>query len=373
MDAGIRDRSPGSPGPVMILDRYILREFISYLLIGLLAFVGIFIIVDIFEKIDTFVDAEAPATLVFRFYLSYVPVVMVDILPVAVLLATLLSLGRFARFNELTAMRVAGRSLLRIYQPIILFVVLIAAAAFVMGELVVPEANYRRKKIMDREIRQRPEFPSRRQDVRYIGQGGRIYILGSYDVRRSLMRDVVIQEFSGGTLARRIDARQGRWAEDHWELVDGYVRAFGGDSLSSQRFADLRLDVPEVPEDFTKEERDPEQMGYRDLKHWIERFRQSGGEARAYLVDLHSKIASPFINLITVLLGASLFSRVRRGGKALGFGLSLLISFVYYALIRAGQALGHGGTLPPALAAWMANIIFGLVGLILMMRTHRGT
>jgi lipopolysaccharide export system permease protein len=357
---------------VKILDRYILREFISYLLMGLLAFIGMFLIVDVFEKIDTFIDAKAPLALVLRFYASYIPVVAIEVLPVAILLATLLSLGRFARFNELTAMRVAGRSLVRVYQPIVLFVLLICVAAFAMGELLVPEANFRRKQIMNREIKQRPEFPARRQDVRYVGRDGRIYILGSYDVRRSAMRDVVIQEFKDGTLARRVDSRRGTWIEDHWELSDGYIRVFGGDSLSSQRFVTLRLDVPEAPEDFAKDERDPDFMGYRELRRWIERFRQSGGEARPYVVDLQMKLANPFVNLITVLLGASLSTRVRRGGTGLGFGLSLVISFIYYAVIRAGQALGHGGNLPPLLAAWMANIVFGLLGAILMIRTHRG-
>jgi lipopolysaccharide export system permease protein len=221
---------------VRILDRYLLREFASYLLVGLLAFVGIFVIVDVFEKIDTFVDAQAEPLLVLRFYASYVPVVVVLILPVALLLASLLSLGRFARYHELTAMRVAGQSLFRIYLPVFSLALALSAASFALGEMVVPEANHRRKKIMDQEIKQRPSFPSRRQDVRYIGLGGRIYIIGTYDTQRKLMRDLVVQEFAGGTLGRRIDARQGQWKDDHWELMTGYVRTFGGDSLASERF-----------------------------------------------------------------------------------------------------------------------------------------
>lgn len=355
-----------------ILDRYLLREFASYLLMGLLAFVGIFVIVDVFEKIDTFVDAQAEPLLVLRFYASYVPVVVVLILPVALLLASLLSLGRFARYHELTAMRVAGQSLFRIYLPVFSLALALSAASFALGEMVVPEANHRRKKIMDQEIKQRPSFPSRRQDVRYIGLGGRIYIIGTYDTQRKLMRDLVVQEFAGGTLGRRIDARQGQWKDDHWELMTGYVRTFSGDSLGSERFDRLRLEVPERPEDFAKEERDPEVMGYAELRRWIERFRQSGGEARPYLVDLHLKLASPLTNLITVLIGASLSTRVRRGGTALGFGLSLVISFVYYSFIRAAQALGHGGALPPVLAAWIANLIFGGLGVLLLVRAQRG-
>ncbi len=94
-----------------ILDRYVLSEFVAYLAMGLFAFIGIFVIVDVFEKIDVFVDAQVKPALVLRFYLSYVPVVLIEILPVAVLLASLIAFGRMARLHELTAMRVAGRSL----------------------------------------------------------------------------------------------------------------------------------------------------------------------------------------------------------------------------------------------------------------------
>jgi lipopolysaccharide export system permease protein len=295
----------------------------------------------------------------------------VQILPVAVLLAALLSLGRFARHHELTAMRVAGLSLFRIYMPIILFAIGLGAASFYLGEAVVPDANLRRKQIMNQEIKHKPER-TRRQDVRYIGRGGRIYIIGSYDVPRATMRDVVIQEFAAGRLARRIDARQAQWLDDQWELRGGYERTFAGDRVVTTRFDRLALAAPEKPEDFAKEERDPDAMGFAELRRWIERFRQSGGEARPYLVDMHLKLATPFINVITVLIGAALSTRLRRGGTAVGFGLSLLISFLYYSLIRAAQALGHGGALPPILAAWIANLIFGALGIMLLLRAQRG-
>jgi lipopolysaccharide export system permease protein len=225
---------------------------------------------------------------------------------------------------------------------------------------------------MDQEIKQKPALPSRRQDVRYIGREGRIYIIGSYDTQRSVMRDVVVQEFKVGTLSRRIDARQGQWKGDHWELVTGYVRTFNADTVGTRSFDRLKLDAPEQPEEFAKEERDPDAMGFFELRRWIERFRQSGGEARPYLVDLHLKLATPLTNLITLLIGASLSTRIRRGGTALGFGLSLLISFIYYSLIRAGQALGHAGTLPPVLAAWISNLIFAALALTLLVRAQRG-
>jgi lipopolysaccharide export system permease protein len=133
----------------------------------------------------------------------------------------------------------------------------------------------------------------------------------------------------------------------------------------------MPLAATEVPDDFAKEERDPDIMGYRELRSWIARFSQSGGDAAPYLVDLQMKLAVPFVNLVTVILGAAISSRLRRGGLAVGFGLSFLISFLYYALIRAAQALGRGGTFPPLLAAWLPNLVFGAISIVLLWRAHR--
>ena len=91
-----------------------------------------------------------------------------------------------------------------------------------------------------------------------------------------------------------------------------------------------------------------------------------------YLVELYLKISFPLANLIVVLIGVALALRNRRGGLAIAFGLSVFISFVYYALIRTGQALGHNGALPPMLAAWLGNLVFGLLALELFRRARRG-
>src|SRR5439155_21465788 len=101
-------------GGVRILDRYVLREFVSYVGLGLAGFIVIFVVVDLFEKIDVFLDHRAPFTLVARFYLFRAPEVIVLAFPVALLLATFLALGQLNKFGELTAMRAAGLPLLRL-------------------------------------------------------------------------------------------------------------------------------------------------------------------------------------------------------------------------------------------------------------------
>ncbi len=127
----------------------------------------------------------------------------------------------------------------------------------------------------------------------------------------------------------------------------------------------------EVPADFAKEVRQPAEMNYLELRSYVDKLRASGGRIANYLVDLHLKLAFPLVNLIVVMIGASLATRLRMQSAALGFGLSIGIAFFFYGLMRTGQALGHNGALPPYLAAWMADLVFGAVGIAMMRQAQK--
>ena len=90
-----------------------------------------------------------------------------------------------------------------------------------------------------------------------------------------------------------------------------------------------------------------------------------------FLVDLHVRLAFPLVNLIVVMIGASVATRLRMQSAAMGFGLSVAISFIYYAFMRTGQALGHNGALPPYLAAWLGDLAFGAVGVTMLVQAQR--
>ena len=112
-------------------------------------------------------------------------------------------------------------------------------------------------------------------------------------------------------------------------------------------------------------------MNYRDLRAHIVKMRSSGARVENYLVDLNMKLAFPLINFIVILIGAPIATRLRATSAALGFGLSITISFGYYAFMQSGKALGHNGALPPYLAAWLGDIVFGTVGVVMMVRAQR--
>ncbi len=356
-----------------ILDRYLLREFSGYLMLGLTGFVVLFVVVDIFEKIDIFLDHRAPFALVARFYLYRAPEVVVQVLPVALLLATFLALGQLNKFGELTAMRATGQSLMRILAPVFAIAVAAGLLSLVFGEIVVPRANRERDRIFDRQIQglHQPVI-TERADITYLGRGGRIWSVRLYLVREKRMREVSLMEFKNGALTRRLDADEASWDGHHWTFSKGMMRSFTDTAEDAHPFDQMAVDgLTERPEDFAKESPAPEEMTYFELRSYIERLRSSGARVANYLVDLHAKLAFPLINVVVVMIGAAIATRLRMQSAALGFGLSVAISFMYYAFMRTGQALGHNGALPPYLAAWLGDIVFGSVGVFVLYQAQR--
>jgi lipopolysaccharide export system permease protein len=359
---------------VKILDRYLLREFLGYLALGLLGFIAIFIVVDVIEKIDVFLDHRAPMHLITRFYVFRAPEVVVQVFPVALLLATFLALGQFNKFGELTAMRVAGLSLMRILAPVFAIGLLSVGVALLLGEFVIPKATRERERLYDEQIQQlKRETLNERADVTYLGLGGRIFYIRLYLVQERRMHEVSLQEFVRGRLERRIDAAEATWDGRRWVFSSGYARTFDARGKETvRRFDRLAVDgIRETPDSFAKEVRDPEEMNFVELGNYVQRLRASGARVANYLVDLHLKLAFPLFNLVVVVIGASLATRLRMQSAALGFGLSVAIAFIYYAFMRTGQALGHNGAIPPYLAAWMGDMVFGVIAVLMMAQAQK--
>jgi lipopolysaccharide export system permease protein len=359
---------------IRILDRYLLREFLHYLVMGTLLFVGLFVVVDLFEKIDTFVDNSARADDVALYYLYGIPYVLVLTTPIAMLLASLLTLGQVTRAGELGAMLSAGISFFRVLVPLLVFAIVVSAASFALGEWVMPDASVRKDEIYRNQIRGGlPAAAAGKRDVTYMGRGDRLFYIQRVDPRRGVLRDVVVQQFDPERrLVFRLDAREAVWENGFWVFRDGYVRAGMPARELAVRFGSFWMsDIPERVQDFMRAEPDPMSMGRSGLADYIQRLRESRARTQKYEVEYHLKLAFPLVNVIIVFLGTSLSARIRRSGLALGFGLSAFIGFAYFAFVRTGQAIGYNGALPPLAAAWLGNLVFLGIGAAFQVRANR--
>ena len=356
-----------------ILDRYISRQFLNVLLFTIVAFIAIFLIVDLIENLDRFIDKQVPYLLVIEYYIYYLPNIFTLVLPVAMLLASLLSIGQFSRYNEITAMKSTGISLYRTALPLIIIGFLVSLGALVFNESIVPEANRAKFKIQRIYLDKiPPQIYYRRSNITILeGQHRRVTIC-LYDGEKKIAHNVSIQTFDSGKLTSRVDAEKMVWKGNHWELLNGYFRVFSGDKETFSRFKskdDLKFSF--LPKDLEKTQKKPEEMNFFELRTFIGKMREAGVDPTKWLVDLQFKLAFPFTNLIIVLFGIPPAVTNRRSGPALGFGLSLIIVFVFFGMIKVTQSLGHDGALSPFWAAWFGDLFFGALGIFLLVKAKK--
>ena len=357
-----------------IHDRYILKQFWRNVAIGIVAFVVIYVTVDVNENIDDYIDHHAAFLDVASYYIFMVPWILVLISPVAVLLSTIFSFGKLSRDNELTAFIASGVSLVRIALPVIVSAFMVSLIILGMNELVVPKTNRAAGRVKTINIEKKREKRSKRfkMNFHYQGENNWMYYAQRYDIKLKTLTEAVVQKYNGSNLVKRIDARRGVWDGSKWVFLNGAVREFDQSGEKVEPFKKLEMpELRERPEDFSKEEIDPEDMNYAQLKNYIDKLRRGGGPVDKYLVDLHFKFSFPFISLIFAVIGVALSSAKMKPSMSTGFGMTLMISFTYYGILRIGQALGHSGVIQPFLGAWIGNLIFLVVGVVLLYRANR--
>ncbi|NLP12314.1 LPS export ABC transporter permease LptG [bacterium] len=356
-----------------VLDRYILRRFCFILFFSLIAFVCIFLIVDSIERLDVYIGEKVPGLIVLKLYVYYLPYIIILTLPVAMLLASLFSVGNMARQNEIVAMSASGVSLYRTLMPLLVLAFLISIVAYYFGEYVVPQASSSRALLIDHYVEKKRESHRKRINNPFMRDDrNRLISMRYFDAARNTGHHVSIRRFEGLKLLYRLDCRTMAWEDSAWVLRNGVERIFDQGQETVALFEEKRLEDENLrPQDFAKVLKKPEEMSYQELTAFIEEVRQNGGNESHWLVDLYLKLSIPFANFIIVLFGAPLASPKRRSGGAAGFGLSLIICFVYFGLVKICQSFGQNGVLPPLFAAWFPNGFFALSGLLILLRTQK--
>lgn len=349
----------------------------------------VFLIVDAVENIDNFVDAKVATDLIIKFYIFYIPYIFYLTYPVGALLATLFTIGGLTMNNELIAIKVAGVSFMR---PLVLLLVatsLLALGVYYMGETVVPVANKQRMDIERYEVKKLPRENRAKHGRIYVqvGKDTQLYI-GNYKAATREAFNIRLLNLEDGHITSRIDAEKMVWRDQEWHVQGGSEMKFDHKKMNALGQSDISdsLDFKLVsfqkkndytisgkglrPDEFEKVLTRPEEMNTEELHEFIDRFDRIGGDTKRWEVDLLSKKAQPVAAIIIVLFGAPIAAVRRRGGTALGFGLSLFICFIYFGIIQVGKNLGYSGILEPWLASWLGNIIFGMLGLGLLIRSN---
>ncbi len=358
---------------VKIVDIYLLKRFLINLGIAVLTWLVIFSVVDIIENLSKFLDRDATMQQVTMYYIYYIPYIISLTLPVSMLLSSLFTLSQLAQNNEVVAQLSSGISLYRILLPLFILGFVLSVAAGYFNEIVVPYTNQQRYDIKRYEIEQKtPPFEQARSNLYRQDLRNQKINIRMFNGKTNTGRNISVKIFEGATLVKRLDAKKIRWVEDHWHLQNGVVREFKDGQEIIYSFNDSLFYNSRIkPKDLIELQKNPEEMSYWELTRFIDELNAIGAESQRWVVERQLKLALPFANFIVILLGAPLASRKRRGGMGLNFGISFLVSFVYFFIMRVGQVMGHQGSLDPILAAWMGNIIFTVIGLYVLLSVRK--
>lgn len=354
-----------------LLERYIIKSFLSTLGICLFIAVSLFLVFDLFERMRVFVKADASILDILAYLLFKIPLILHLMLPVAVLIAVLFSIGRLSQRSEITAMRACGISLLRIARPLLVLGLLLTLCMLLLGETVVPYSSDRVEEIYRLDIQKHAETGRFSRSNYWFRSGQNFFSIDFYDSRTETLNGLTIFNFDRGfRLSHKTDAAKAQWVSDlvGWEMQDVVEFSYDDPSrLDLATYAQVPLVIEETPEDLYNYQRKPETMSYRALSTYIQKLRNEGVPVTEYLVDLAAKISFPFVTTIVVLI-AFPFALIpaRSGNLTKSFIAGVTIGFGYHVVHALSTALGSAELLPIVLSAWTANLLLGSVGGFLM-------
>ena len=358
-----------------ILHRYVIREFLKIFALSLSSLILIYVIVLFFQKMNVFTKYKAPFYLIFVYLFYKIPDVTFEwVLPYAVLLAALLTLGSFSRHSEITAMKAGGVSLYRITLPLLLIALLISFFSFLGNEYLVPYTNQKTRYLLDVRVRKEKPASFFKNFKIWYRSDHRILNIQLLNPQKKVLNGFTLYQIDDYfRCTKRIDAREVQWVNGRWWFRDGAIRDFGeGDAIHVTPFKEMEFPLEENWESLQRIGRYSEEMSYGELRTYIQKIQASGYDATRYLVDLYSKYSRPLLNLIMILIGVPFALKTgRSGGVALNIGVSVMIGFAYGVTFYIFISFGKSGVLSPFLACWIPTVLFGLAGIFTLMSVRQ--
>ncbi len=356
-----------------LIDRYIARLLIIPFCIGVLIFVLILLGEVAYHIGSTIVGGRVSAQLILKYLLLRAPRAVVWSLPFGCLLGVSMTFTNLAHHGELTAMRAAGLPMWRIAAAAIALGVAGSAAGIAMNRLVVPPAMEAADATLA-EMMQTQPVVAQAFDQFFRDQQGRFYYVGEMLPAENLLRRVVIWERDAQGRLRTITAADSATvAGNTWTLRDGMVVGLDerGDPLGpTQPFRTRTVQLERALQDYYADRRTAAELAPHELLELIEVKRETGGDTQQLEVYLHFKYSIPLACLVFALIAAPLAHRYARYGTYVGVLLAIVTVFLYNGVRSWTLAFGLTGTLPPGVAGWTPDVIFALVGVVLLLREH---
>jgi lipopolysaccharide export system permease protein len=358
---------------IKILDRYILKEFLFPFMYCSLTFFLIYLIADLFEHMDKFIEAKASWLNVVSYYFYLLPTIFTHTAPFSLVMALIYELGNFARHFEIIGMKASGVSPARIAQPFFFVGLSLTALFFLIKEVISPNANMQLENIQKIYF----ENISKPGDQSYDNltfsnvKENYVFYIRELDLKRNLASDIQIHYLSeAGSIEKLLRAASAKWADGEWWLLRGTIVRYNSDGEISDHIESFNKhlsSIQESPLDLIREEQASLQMNYFQMKNNLTH-KYGDRIPPSQKVELYNKLSEPWACFILVLIVAPIGLKMSRSDVFIALGKAVLLTFLYYAAQFFSMTMGKQGNLSPFIASWLANGTFGMIGLVSIRR-----
>ncbi len=360
-----------------ILDRYIFQEVVFAFLFAICAFTAVFIGSGTLFKIARYItDYGASLSSVVKIFVYGLPAIIMWTFPMSMLLATLLTFGRLSSSSEITAMKSCGISFSRIAAPAIFLGMIVTICAILFNEHIVPWANTAYNNVIYYEIQGNTELKSQDHIIvkEFSGETmERLIYAREYKAQEEILEGVTMQVLNEeGKVTHVENATYAEWRDEKWVMHDGMIYDLSDEQRThTMKFDQQILPVKASPRQIVREQKKPEELTMSELKAQIAIMKSQYVNTNKLETELYQRVTVPMASLIFALIGVPLGLQPTRTPSSVGFALSVVIIFLYYAVMTLANAIGRSGAIAPMYAVWIPNIIGLISGFILIYRASK--
>jgi lipopolysaccharide export system permease protein len=354
---------------IRIIDLYIIKKFLGTFVFSLVLILTIAVVFDFAEKVDNFMEKEAPAkAIIFDYYMNFIPFFATLFAPLFVFISVIFFTSKMSANTEIIAILNSGMSFRRMMWPYFLSTLVIAIFIYLLTNFVIPNANMKRMNFEDKYYQRTNRNLQVMNVHRQVYKNIYIY-MESFNPLSMSGRNFTIEKFDDdGMLLSKLSSMWARWdtTTQRWTLGNYYIREISreGEVITRGMQTDTTLTI--TPDDLSRDPGYVHTMTYNDLRNYISLLRLQGSdEIKLFLIEKHRRFSSPFAVFILTLIGVSLSSRKVRGGIGMNIGIGLGLSFTYILFMQFSSQFSLKGNLDPMLAMWLPNIIYTIVALVL--------
>jgi lipopolysaccharide export system permease protein len=364
----VADQAGG--GAVTIFTRHMMGRFLKPFVFGLGLFALLIFLGDTFDKMNYIVKSKAPLGIILECLWLAVPYWAVRVIPMATLLATLVAISGFVQSGEWLATQSCGLETKRFWLPILWSSMAVAVVAFAAQETIMPLAWSRSQKLWHERVHPEWEW-SKYPDVALAGGDDRFVEALWFKPKEGRMDRPTYEKLGATGVFYQLDSKYALWdpGVKRWVFHEGVERTFAADgAVDEKRFEEKTSDFETSPLELIPRPLDPDQMTLREVRAYAARVGRFGGSPLEYEVAAQAKLAYPLANLVICALGIPIALKLRRSSRVVSFCGALALSFAYLWCTEVGRAMGVGGDVPPWMAAWAANALFGATAFVLIRR-----